>query len=159
MYFRFDCVHCGKSLRIREEDAGRKAHCPYCRKQIRVPDAPGAAAAGSAAPAETSALARAAAQPAPQAPPGRTASETGASDGTNVNTLLSGVIGLAATVLFYLLLAPIRRTPLGDLFYGRGWVPGCMTDDTGCPPASSSLPPGVVAVMRCGLVPYSTQRA
>ncbi len=129
MYFRFDCVHCGKSLRIREEDAGRKAHCPYCRKQIRVPDAPAAAAAaGAAASSEASAVARAAAQ-APAQPAGeageraRPGSEGGASDGTNVNTLLSGAIGLAATVIFYLLLAPIKRTPLGDLFYGRGWVP------------------------------------
>ena len=126
MYFRFDCVHCGKSLRIREEDAGRKAHCPYCRKQIRVPDSPGAAAApaGGAAPAESAPAARTVAQAAPQiAPRGRQAGEGGASDGTNVNAMLSGAIALAATFLFYLLLLPAKRTPLGDLFYARGWVP------------------------------------
>jgi biopolymer transport protein ExbB/TolQ len=39
MYFRFDCNFCGKSLKVRDENAGLKARCPYCHKQVTVPAA------------------------------------------------------------------------------------------------------------------------
>ncbi len=38
MYFNFVCSSCGKTLKVREELAGRKAKCPYCRSAVSVPD-------------------------------------------------------------------------------------------------------------------------
>ena len=38
MYFNFSCTNCGKTLKVREELAGRKAKCPYCRSAVAVPD-------------------------------------------------------------------------------------------------------------------------
>ena len=38
MYFNFACSNCGKTLKVREELAGRKAKCPYCRAAVNVPD-------------------------------------------------------------------------------------------------------------------------
>lgn|SRR3972149_825796 len=40
MYFTFDCPHCQKKLKVREEAAGRKAGCPYCRASVIVPSPP-----------------------------------------------------------------------------------------------------------------------
>ena len=38
MYFKFKCPHCDKSLRVREELAGRKCACPYCKESVRIPE-------------------------------------------------------------------------------------------------------------------------
>jgi biopolymer transport protein ExbB/TolQ/DNA-directed RNA polymerase subunit RPC12/RpoP len=38
MYFNFACSNCGKTLKVREELAGRKAKCPYCRSAVTVPE-------------------------------------------------------------------------------------------------------------------------
>lgn len=38
MYFNFSCPSCGKTLKVREELAGRKAKCPYCRSAVSVPE-------------------------------------------------------------------------------------------------------------------------
>ncbi len=38
MYFNFVCSNCGKTLKVREELAGRRAKCPYCRSAVSVPD-------------------------------------------------------------------------------------------------------------------------
>ena len=40
MYFTFACPHCGKKLKVREEAAGRKAGCPYCKASVVVPTPP-----------------------------------------------------------------------------------------------------------------------
>lgn len=37
MYFKFKCPHCEKSLKVREELAGRKCACPYCKGSVRIP--------------------------------------------------------------------------------------------------------------------------
>jgi biopolymer transport protein ExbB/TolQ len=37
--------------------------------------------------------------------------------------LLSGLLGLACSVVFFILMFPIRNFYLGSLFLGRGWVP------------------------------------
>jgi len=42
MYFNFSCPSCGKNLKVREEFAGRKATCPYCRAAVMVPEPTGA---------------------------------------------------------------------------------------------------------------------
>lgn len=63
MYFNFACSNCGKTLKVREELAGRKAKCPYCRAAVTVPEQspvesaareeaePGAAGSDAGAPA------------------------------------------------------------------------------------------------------------
>lgn len=37
MYFKFACPSCAKNLKVREEDGGRKARCPYCKTTVTVP--------------------------------------------------------------------------------------------------------------------------
>lgn len=37
MYFKFACPSCAKNLKVREEDGGRKARCPYCKSTVAVP--------------------------------------------------------------------------------------------------------------------------
>lgn len=37
MYFKLACPSCGKSLKVREELAGRKCKCPYCKSSVTVP--------------------------------------------------------------------------------------------------------------------------
>lgn len=43
-------------------------------------------------------------------------------DGTNVSVLGTALVGLGATVVFYLLLAPLPSIYFRDLFYERTWV-------------------------------------
>jgi len=45
------------------------------------------------------------------------------SDNTNVSMLVSGLIGAGFTLVYYILLLPIRRFYFGQLFMNRGWVP------------------------------------
>ncbi len=40
MYFKFDCPHCGKTLKVSEDKAGHKARCPYCHQSVTVPEPP-----------------------------------------------------------------------------------------------------------------------
>jgi len=167
MYFNFSCSSCGKTLKVREELAGRKAKCPYCRAAISVPEQsttesavreeaePGAAGPDAAATERGESPAPGApdsrpvgpsdAKPpvpeiaigpriSPPAMPGRprtrprpaagrkkrSTSET--DDGTNASLLWTSLIGLGATVMFYLFLLPLPSMYFRDLFYERGWV-------------------------------------
>lgn len=139
MYFKFDCPQCGKSLKVREDQSGKRARCPYCHEQVPIPappmDAADAlnaaqmeAAAAPSAPAVSIPVARARRRDASDVPvsPSRLApsprAKGDASSGTNISLLSSGLIGLGFAVVFYLLLLPIRKTYLGTLFYERGWV-------------------------------------
>lgn len=38
MYFKFQCPHCSKSLKVSEDKAGKKARCPYCHQSVIVPE-------------------------------------------------------------------------------------------------------------------------
>jgi len=135
MYFKFDCPSCGKSLKVREDQAGRKARCPYCQTLAPIP-APPVTDDASTAPAadllhidpQTIPMARTkrrgeADQPAQHAATtGASGAGGDASAGTNVNLLLTGLIGAGFATAFYLLLYPFRKTYIGVLFYERGWV-------------------------------------
>ncbi len=35
----FDCPHCGKAIRLKEEFAGKRGSCPHCRKPMQAPAA------------------------------------------------------------------------------------------------------------------------
>ena len=48
MYFTFACPHCNKKLKVREEAAGRKASCPYCKTSVVVPRPPATSEADQA---------------------------------------------------------------------------------------------------------------
>ena len=127
MYLHIPCPSCGNKLTVREELSGRKCGCPHCKKTIQIPSLSALAAY------------RQAKQPA--AEPGgiqidtkrrRQKSQTQAKvqtnqgaieDSTNASMLWSGLIGLGATVLFYLLLFPIHQFGWTELFWNRGWVP------------------------------------
>ncbi|MCA9120787.1 MAG: MotA/TolQ/ExbB proton channel family protein [Planctomycetaceae bacterium] len=37
MYFKLSCPHCSKSLKVREEQAGKKCRCPYCKTAFVLP--------------------------------------------------------------------------------------------------------------------------
>lgn len=47
---RFDCVECGKALTVKDEAAGRKGVCKFCRASIRVPEGEDVAGEEVAAP-------------------------------------------------------------------------------------------------------------
>ncbi|MCC9605016.1 MotA/TolQ/ExbB proton channel family protein [Blastopirellula sp. JC732] len=38
MYFKFKCPQCGQSLKVRQELAGQKRNCPYCKASVRIPN-------------------------------------------------------------------------------------------------------------------------
>jgi len=130
MYFRFNCEHCGKSLKAREEDVGRRGKCPYCHSAFTVP-AP-AERAPEQEPKEEQALFDALEQMKEREPeaeegererPLRPAA-TAASEGTNVNPLTSSLLGLLFTIAFYVVLVlPFYKFYFGELFLQRGWVP------------------------------------
>lgn len=113
MYFNMPCPHCQKSLKVRDELVGSTARCPHCRGSITVqrPSPPPLAAGQAAGPdgAGESAAARS-----------KVLSVTA---NTNVSVGLYILVGLAATVVFYLLLLPFAgpkddRSYLGRLFFG-----------------------------------------
>jgi len=37
MFFKLNCPHCSKSLKVREEQAGKKCRCPYCKTPFVLP--------------------------------------------------------------------------------------------------------------------------
>ncbi len=148
MYFKFDCPQCGKSLKVREDQAGRKAKCPYCHAQVPIPappemgeeeasplaalEAAGATGGGNESrsiPVAAKIRRRESAYVPPSAarPSSRARAAGDASQGTNVSLLASGLIGLGLSILFYLALLPLRKTYLGILFYERGWVQYALT--------------------------------
>lgn len=51
MGIRFECVHCGHALHLKEVLAGKRAICPHCQGTIDVPGNPASAAANGAAAA------------------------------------------------------------------------------------------------------------
>ncbi len=130
MYFRFDCEHCGRSLKARDEDIGRRGKCPYCHCSFTVPQQ--AWQAPEQEPREEQALLDALERMKEKKPgqeeiegerPLRPAA-TAASEGTNVNPLTSSLLGLLFTIAFYLVLVlPFYKFYFGELFLQRGWVP------------------------------------
>ncbi|NIL98833.1 MAG: hypothetical protein GTO53_12900 [Planctomycetales bacterium] len=138
MYFKVECSHCGKTLKVREEQAGRRCRCPYCKESLVVPLPSsidlGLQASAEAPPNVTDSAGRggsphmpkiqvggvAASRTRPARPSGSasgtsvgsTASPVHAnvhtSDGSDVSLLLSGAIGAAAAVLIFALLYPLH---------------------------------------------------
>jgi hypothetical protein len=117
MYFTMSCPDCDKSLKVRDELVGKTARCPHCRSSINVkrPVAPpsptktGQKTKGSGAEQSAESVSR--------------AQVLSVTANTNVNVGLYALFGLAATVVFYLVLLPFAgpkddRSYLGRLFMG-----------------------------------------
>ena len=122
MYFRFECPHCERTLKVPEELAGRKCVCPYCKSSVRIPQ--GVAAEPSEAESARSGFPGPGTppplppplgvEPPPPPPPAtdtpvpsRPASASAAGgvvDSTNVSLVRSGLIGAGLSVVFYLFL-------------------------------------------------------
>ncbi len=138
MYFQFACDQCGKQLKVRDELAGRRVRCPYCQHTISVPtESPEAPPAPSfpgittqsppSAPTTTTTpTVQAGSKSAPRRQRSSSSEQT---DGTNVNLLLSGLIGLGLTAGFCMLMLPFYFGGMfiGELFLDRGWVPFATT--------------------------------
>ncbi len=140
MYFKIKCPHCEKSLKVREEIAGRKCACPYCRGAVRIPESipaetPESEASGTGFPGiDVGAVAKGKDGKTPPPPPMETTGEGKAAasprrgsaaveDASDVPLLTSGLIGAVATVSFFILTFPIHDLGILQLFWGRGWVP------------------------------------
>jgi biopolymer transport protein ExbB/TolQ len=109
MYLQFTCTHCGKNLKVREENVGRSVRCPYCQQALTLQ-----------APAETPSGLRSAGA--------HSVSTAEWSEGTNISAKKSAVLGLLIAVAFYGLVAfPFEPIYLGQLFLARGWVPYALT--------------------------------
>lgn len=120
MYVKLSCPSCGKGLKVKEELAGQRARCPYCKAPITIPEAAPAPGGGVDWQSIVTTTPEAPTRPRPQsaaAPRSRIAGST------NVSVLWSGLIGLAATIVFLALMFPIRRFYFGAVFVDRGWVP------------------------------------
>jgi len=121
MYFKFPCEHCGKSLKVSEENVGRRARCPYCHKSITVPQV-----SPADIPVATPRGKRGAAEGGREPDKSVSASGTEWSHGTNVPMLPSAVIGVLLTIVFYLIIFPFRESYFGNLFIKTdtgAWVP------------------------------------
>ena len=125
MYFQINCTHCGKTLKVREELSGRKCGCPHCHKTVLIPTAsalgrPAGTESGSTAPQiqiDTRSTDRS------QNSPKKVKVDISYVDSTNVSMVWSGLIGLAATVLFYVVVLALNHFPWTEIFWNRGWVP------------------------------------
>lgn len=132
MFFKFQCSKCGKSLKARDEAAGRKTRCPYCKTSIAIPmpsgvdlglppdplqggDFPGVDLTQNAGSAKSQDSAPQQTAPVHHAPAGGAPS----SDGSNVSLVTSGIIGFACAVIVFAALYPLKAAGLriGDMFW------------------------------------------
>ena len=111
MYFTFACPHCGKKLKVREEAAGRKAGCPYCKTSVVVPTPPAPSQEevmeslkGIGETQQTEKVAGRARRKKEAEPPARKSAATTGAERTDVSMVQTGVLGLIASVLFYVVL-------------------------------------------------------
>ncbi|AMV18425.1 MotA/TolQ/ExbB proton channel family protein [Planctomyces sp. SH-PL14] len=132
MYFKFNCPHCERSLKVSQDRSGKKVACPYCHNSLVVPDLPADAAAPSApgefnwsalaaqtaagASAVTDAAGRSAAgRPRESMPIGSARSHSSA--GSDVSLVTSGAIGFVCASLLFAALYPFRTVRAGGMFW------------------------------------------
>lgn len=143
MYFKLKCPHCSKSLKVRDEQAGKKCRCPYCKASFSVPMPSGVDLGldqavdplsggsqgefpninvGAAAQQPQSSSAPSVRAPAARRTPQPEAPATGtshSSDGSDVSLVTSGLIGLGCAILLFGLLYPLKASNirLGNMFW------------------------------------------
>ena len=125
MYFSIACPHCQKTLKVRDELIGSTARCPHCRGTITVqrPSASETEAVPQVASSATEPGVGATADQPPSEPAAAVSRVLSVTANTNVNVGLFILFGIAATVVFYLVLWPFagppeKRTYLWRLFMG-----------------------------------------
>ncbi len=113
---RFTCPHCQQHLAGEDSLAGEVIQCPSCDKRMTVP-----------AKLTPKGEKGAEAEPTTSRQGGSWKSSALAEvDGTNVNILISALVGLGITVVFYLILVfMFKDSYVYGLFLQRGWVPFC----------------------------------
>ncbi len=149
---KFHCPHCNQGLTGDASLAGQSVCCPACSKKFDIPSdfaQQDAVEATTSAPTEAApttsegqpsasnaAAPQAAAAPQPPLIPkvkvkvkatAKSQFAAGHADGTNVSPLWTGLWGMGATLLNYLLLWPIHNSYVGQLYIHRGWVPPVET--------------------------------
>lgn len=150
MYFKFKCPECGQTLKVRQELAGQKRNCPYCKASVRIPhvaevpeelpplpdlDSDGTTSGGGLDLGNLQIDTRsnrpttkpetkgkpAASKPLPAADEGSGSSSDGDfTDPSDVSLLPTAAIGFAGMVLFMLLMIPLRGIYIGKLFLDGG---------------------------------------
>ena len=133
MYLQILCPSCGNKLTVREELSGRKCGCPHCKKTIQIPTLAGrqnpqvpqsAATEQGGIQIDTKRRKTNTAAPAQTAPNNKLSGTSHSiEDSTNVGMVLSGLIGVGATLLFYAVMFPLHQFKWTELFWDRGWVP------------------------------------
>ncbi len=149
MYFKFKCPECGQSLKVRQELAGQKRNCPYCKASVRIPhvdevaeetpslpDLGGDSGSSNVGGIDLSNLQT-------DSPSSRVGGKSGAaskkatpttkkkadsassSDGdftdpSEINLVPTALVGLAGATVFMLLMIPLTGTYFGDLFMKGG---------------------------------------
>ncbi len=148
MYFSLKCPKCDKTLKVREELAGRKAGCPYCQEAFVVPrpkpreepkKQPAAPSPAGQLDIKTrladtrqKGTASGAAAKVAQSTASASSSSAAYDNGTDVSMLRSGLVALGFSVAFLLftyvlkLGLPKNLQKFSDLFLDRGWVPFVM---------------------------------
>ena len=127
MYFKFQCPHCQRSLKVSQDRSGKKVACPYCHNSLTVPESPAEAAGqgefnwsslenSAGGGASSGAAARAtSAKPRSGLPTGSARSH--ASDGSDVSLVTSGAIGFVCASLLFAVLYPFRTVRFGGMFW------------------------------------------
>ena len=116
--------------------AGKVVRCPNCNNKIAVPDEPDVAPVippeaqvidAEKRPATPNKVFRVKKQTQEQKAPTpslqRSTSIGGGESGTQVSGLVTGLVGVALVVGFYLIVIVFKGMYFGDLFLKRGWVP------------------------------------
>ncbi|NQV25761.1 MAG: MotA/TolQ/ExbB proton channel family protein [Rhodopirellula sp.] len=152
-YFKLPCPHCSKPLKVSQDLAGQSRTCPYCKGSVKIPEPtapapePGfpnivvntGATSGQPLAAQSSAAAQvsvpSATSPAATSAPNRKRKKSWFSSGSgdtvssDVSLVVSGGIGLGATVVWLVAMIPLYKSDfqLGQLFLDRGFVPYATT--------------------------------
>ena len=130
MYLQILCPSCGNKLTVREELSGRKCGCPHCKKTIQIPtlavrknqqSAREAAVEQAGIKIDTKRKKTNSTASTQMASASKSSgSSHSIEDSTNVGMVLSGLIGIAATLLFYGTLIPLHQFKWTELFWDRG---------------------------------------
>jgi len=118
MYFQFPCEKCSKKLKVRDENIGKKVRCPYCHHAMLVkkPETPiidTSVDVSSSSASKTAASNRG----------NKKHVSSGWADGTEVSLSKSCLIAVGVSIVYLLLMLPIKDYYLGELFLKRGLVP------------------------------------
>ena len=95
------CPHCKTSLEVEEDMYGMRVHCPACSGKLII-QPPSESKTGSEAE--------------------RSRGGWKEKDHANASFLISMLIGVGITIVFLLLMLPLKGMRLGSIFLERGWV-------------------------------------